>query len=306
MSLDRLAAMEVFVKVVEAGSFSAAARQLRVGQPAVSKTIAQLEERLGLQLLLRTTRSLSSTEAGQNFYEHARLAIAEADEAELAARGAGAGLTGRLRVSAAVTFARLNIVPRLGRFLAQHPALEIELVLDDRSVDLIGEGIDVALRMGVLANSALLARRIAVGRRLVIASPGYLARAGAPRTPSDLLAHETIVYVQRGGGDAWSFHKGALQQDVLLCGRIRTTAAEGLREAVLADLGIAVVTDWMFAAELHAGLVLEVLSDWSLPAIDLWAMFPTGKRASAKARAFASFVEQELMADYGVRASERV
>src|ERR1700677_637329 len=120
MDMDRLAAMQTFVKVVETGSFSAAARQLRVGQPAVSKTVAQLEERLGLSLLLRSSRSFSPTEAGQNFYEHARLAIAQADEAELAARGAGAGLSGRLRVSAAVTFARLVIVPRLAPFLKQH------------------------------------------------------------------------------------------------------------------------------------------------------------------------------------------
>src|SRR5580704_12306356 len=136
--MDRLAAMHVFVKVVETGSFSAAARQLRVGQPAVSKTVAQLEERLGLPLLLRSSRSLSPTEAGQTFYEHAKLAISQADEAELAARGAGAGLSGRLRVSAAVTFARLMIVPRLGTFLKQHPQLEIELVLNDRNVDLVG------------------------------------------------------------------------------------------------------------------------------------------------------------------------
>ena len=145
--MDRLAAMQTFVKVIETGSFSAAARQLRVGQPAVSKTVAQLEERLGLSLLLRSSRSFSATEAGQIFYEHAKLAIARADEAELAARGAGAGLTGRLRVSAAVTFARLEIVPKLGIFLAQHPKLEIELILDDRNVDLLGEGVDVALRM---------------------------------------------------------------------------------------------------------------------------------------------------------------
>ena len=148
--MDRLAAMQTFIKVIETGSFSAAARQLRVGQPAVSKTVAQLEERLGLSLLLRSSRSFSATEAGQIFYEHAKLAIAQVDEAELAARGAGAGLTGRLRVSAGVTFARLEIVPKLGAFLAQHPELEIELILDDRNVDLVGEGIDVALRMGAL------------------------------------------------------------------------------------------------------------------------------------------------------------
>jgi DNA-binding transcriptional LysR family regulator len=294
MEMDRLAAMQTFVKVIETGSFSAAARQLRVGQPAVSKTVAQLEERLGLPLLLRSSRSFSATEAGQAFYEHAKLAIAQADEADLAARGVGAGLTGRLRVSAAITFARLEIVPKLGRFLAQHPQLEIELVLDDRNVDLVGEGIDVALRMGALTDSALSARKIAATPRRVMGTPAYFARAGLPRTPAELSAHEAIIYTQRGGGTAWTFVKDGAEQSVALRGRIRTTAAEALREAVLADLGLAVTSEAMLGPELRSGAVREVLADWRLPSIDIWAVFPTGRRASAKARAFASFVEQEL------------
>ncbi len=289
--MDRFAAMQVFVKVVETGSFSAAARQLRVGQPAVSKTVAQLEERLGLPLLLRSSRSFSPTEAGQNFYEHARLAIAQADEAELAARGAGAALTGRLRVSAAVTFARLTIVPRLGAFLREHPRLEIELVLDDRNVDLVGEGIDVALRMGELVDSTLSARRIASPRRLVLATPRYFARAGAPETPADLLRHEAVIYTMRGGGNVWTFTKNGTGETIALQGRIRTTAAEAVREAVLADLGLAVASEAMFGPELANGTVVQALADWVLPSIDVWAIFPSGRRTTAKARAFVAFVE---------------
>src|ERR1051326_7699024 len=187
--MDRLAAMQTYVKVVETGSFSAAARQLRIGQPAVSKTVAMLEERLGISLILRTSRNFATTEAGQIFYERAKLAIAEVDEAELSARGAGMGLVGRLRVSAAVTFTRLKIVPKLNRFLAQHPGLEIELILDDRNVDLVGEGIDVALRMGKLRDSASMARRIGLTRRRVVATPAYFARAGVPLDPRDLERH---------------------------------------------------------------------------------------------------------------------
>jgi DNA-binding transcriptional LysR family regulator len=142
MTMDRLTSMQVLVRVVEAGSFSGAARQLRVGQPAVSKTIAQLEERLGVGLLLRSSRGLTPTEAGQNFYERAKRSIEEADEAELAARDAGAGLAGRLRFNAGVTFGRLHIIPRLPLFLAAHPELTVEAVLDDRDVNLIEEGID--------------------------------------------------------------------------------------------------------------------------------------------------------------------
>src|SRR5271163_2649549 len=295
--MDRLAAMQTFVKVIDTGSFSAAARQLRVGQPAVSKMVAQLEERLGVTLLLRTSRSFGATEAGQIFYERAKLAIADADEADLAARGAGAGLVGRLRVSAGVTFTRLKIVPKLGRFLAQHPKLEIELVLDDRNVDLVGEGVDVALRMGVLTDSALTARKIARIRRRVVATPAYFARAGTPLEPRDLERHETIIYTQRGGGAAWTFVKDGVEESVALRGRIRTTAAEAVREAVLADLGLAVAGDGMLGRELRSGAVREVLSDWKLPSIDIWAVFPTGRRATAKARAYVSFVERQLASE---------
>ena len=295
--MDRLAAMQTFVKVIDTGSFSATARQLRVGQPAVSKVVAQLEERLGVTLLLRTSRSFRATEAGQIFYERAKLAIADADEAELAARGAGAGLVGRLRVSAPVTFTRLKIVPKLGRFLAQHPKLEIELVLDDRNVDLVGEGVDVALRMGVLTDSALTARKIARIRRRVVGTPAYFARSGAPLEPRDLERHETVIYTQTGGGAAWTFVKDGVEESVALKGRIRSTAAEAVREAVLADLGLAVASDSMLGIELESGAVREVLADWRLPSIDISAVFPTGRRASAKARAFAAFVERELADD---------
>ncbi|MBN8898345.1 MAG: LysR family transcriptional regulator, partial [Rhodospirillales bacterium] len=176
--MDRYQSMVTFVRVVETGSFSAAARQLNVGQPACSKTIAQLENRLQVSLLIRSTHKLAPTEAGQRFYERASAAIREADEAELAARGAGAGLSGCLRISAATTFARLHIVPKLPRFLALHPELEVDVVLDDRIIDLVAEGIDISLRMGNLPDSAAVARKVATGGRSVLATPAYLARAG--------------------------------------------------------------------------------------------------------------------------------
>jgi DNA-binding transcriptional LysR family regulator len=150
--MDRLTSMEVYVSVIEAGSFSSAARRLELGQPAVSKSIAQLEEHLGARLLLRSTRGLTPTEAGQRFYERAKRVIEEANEAEQAVREASDSLSGRLRVSAAVTFARLHILPHLKEFLDQHPKLEIDFVLDDRNIGLLEEGMDVALRMGILTD----------------------------------------------------------------------------------------------------------------------------------------------------------
>src|SRR6195952_587205 len=160
MLMNRLAAMDAFLRVIDTGSFTGAARQLRVGQPAVSKIIAQLEDHVGVKLLLRSTPGLKPTEWGQNFYAHAKRSMEEADEAVSKARGIGAALTGRLRISGAVTFARLHIVPRLPRFMALHPALDVEVFLDDGNVDLVEAGIDVALRMGDLQDSSLTARRI--------------------------------------------------------------------------------------------------------------------------------------------------
>ncbi len=292
--MDRLQAMTTFVRVVETGSFSGAARLLGVGQPSISKLVAQLESHLQVSLLVRSTHGLAPTEAGQLFYERARVALQEVDEAELAARGAGAGLSGRLRVSAATTFARLHIVPHLPRFLADHAAIEIDVVLDDRMIDLVAEGIDVSLRMGTLTDSVAVARKLATGGRSVLATPSYLARAGEPRVPADLATHEAILYTQ--AASVWSFTREGGEISVAVRGRARFSAAEGLRTAVLADMGLAIASDWMFAPELASGVVRRVLTGWSLPPIDLWAVFPTGRKATAKARLFADFVSQALAA----------
>ncbi|WP_426423514.1 LysR family transcriptional regulator [Bradyrhizobium genosp. A] len=293
--MDRLAAMETFVRVVETGSFSGAARQLRVGQPAVSKSVAQLEEYLGVKLLTRSTHGLTPTEAGLGYLERARRALEEATEAELAARGAGAGLKGRLRICAAVTFASIHLIPLLPKFLAQNPELDLEVILDDRQIDLVQEGIDVALRMGKLTDSSLTARRIARCKRLVLGTPAYFDRAGMPSTPSELSKHQAVVYLQ-GEGSVWSFRRESTELAVQVQGRLRVTAAEGVRAAVLADAGLTIASEWMFSPELRSGIVRAVLSEWSLPALDLWAVLPTGRAATAKARAFVAFFERTFNA----------
>jgi DNA-binding transcriptional LysR family regulator len=289
--MGRLREMEVFVRVVEAGSFSAAARDLNLGQPAVSKMIAGLEDRLGVRLLVRSTRRLSPTEAGIAFYERALRALTEADEAEAAARGAGAGLEGRLRICAPVTFARLHIVPKLGAFLDAHPKLRLELVMDDRNIDLLAENIDAGLRLGVLTDSALTARKLAQADRLVVASPAYLARRGVPNIPPDLVEHDAIIYGQSAGGQEWLFRRGASEVRVRLQARLTLSAAEGVREAVLTGQGLAISSRWMFAPELGSGVVIPVLEEWSLPPMDLWVIYPSRRLASAKARAFVKWFE---------------
>jgi DNA-binding transcriptional LysR family regulator len=293
--MDRLAAMDAFVRVVDAGSFSSAAKQLRMGQSAVSKAIVQLEERLSVRLLLRTTRGLTPTEAGRNFYERAKRSIEGADEAELAARGAAATLSGRLRVQATTAVARLHVIPYLPAFLTQHPALDVDLVIDDRNINLVEIGIDIGLRVGQLSNSTLTARKIAQCQRLVLGTPSYFNAAGVPRIPADLVRHQVIIYEQPLGGATWTFRKGAAEASVSLGGRVRLNTTVGVRSCVLADLGVAIASEWMFAPELRTKTVRAVLTDWSLAPVDLWAIFPAGRQTSAKARTFASFIESQML-----------
>ena len=295
--MDRLAALEMFVHVVDTGSFSAVARNQDIGQPAVSKAVVQLEEWLGVSLLMRSTRSLVPTEAGRIFYEHAKRTIEEAHEAVLAARGSACGLSGKLRVSTSVCFGRLHVIPNLSAFLAEHPDLDIELVLDDRHLDLINEGIDVSLRMGAMPDSNMTARRIAEGRRIVVATPAYLQRHGTPSSPGDLVSHQAVIYTPGGRGEpwtSWTFRKGTAEVSVVLQGRFKVTAGEGIRAAVNSDMGLAVSSDWNFSPELRSGKVVEILQDWALPLTNLSAVYPAGRLASTKARLFVSFVEQYM------------
>ena len=293
--MDRLAAMDAFIRVVDAGSFSGAAKQLRMGQSAVSKAIAQLEERIHVRLLLRSTHGLTPTEAGRIFYERAKRSVEEAEEAEFGARGAVTTLSGRLRIHATVAFGRLCVLPRLPGFLAQHPALDVDLVIDDRNIDLVETGIDIGLRAGQLSNSTLTARKIAQCQRRVIGTPSYFNTVGVPQSPADLMAHQVVIYDQPLGGPTWSFRQGAAEVSVHLGGRVRLNSAVGVRGCVLADLGLAVASEWMFAPELEAKTVKPVLTDWLLPPVEAWAIFPTGRQVSAKARAFASFIEGHML-----------
>ena len=295
-NMDRLATMEAFVRTVEAGSFSAAARQMRLGQPAISKSIAGLEKRLGVRLLMRSTRGLAPTEAGRHFYHHALRTIDEAREADNAARGVGNGFSGHLRVGAGVTFASLHLVPRIPLFLAKHPGLAIDLVLDDGPIDVIQEGIDTTFRVGELRDSGLTCRKIATSPRMVLATPAYFETAGLPQTPGQLTAHSAVIYTQSpGGGCTWSFRKGTSEIAITISGPLRVSAAEAVRAAVLSNTAFAIASEWIFAPELKTGAVRAALTDWALPTVDMWALFPGGRMTSAKARAFATFVKSDLM-----------
>ncbi len=210
------------------------------------------------------------------------------------ARGGAVGLFGRLRVSAPVCFARLHLVPHLQRFLAKHPDLDLELLLDERSIDLVDEGIDVALRMGALPDSSMVARKIGEARRLVLATPAYLDRHGTPTSPGDLQSHQLVIYTRDGVGETCTFRRGAVEATMTPRGRVSITASEGVRAAVLADIGLTITSEWSFTPELISGAVVPVMEDWTLAPIALSAVFPTGRLVSAKSREFVSFVESCL------------
>jgi DNA-binding transcriptional LysR family regulator len=289
--MDRLGAMAQFVRVVEAGSFSAAARILGQRQPAISKAVAQLEDRLGVKLFIRTTRALSLTDAGRVFYDHAKAALDAVEEAEAATKGAGAALSGRLRICAPVTFARLHIIPTLPAFMAAHPALELDLILDDRRIDLVEEGIDVAIRAGALADSSMVATHIAEGLRQVVASRDFWRAQRPVNTPTDLTTLPFIAYGEAPGGLDWIFAREGKTELVRMKQRMRVSALEGIREAIFAGIGFAIISEWSTSDAISNRLIETRLDDYHLPSVDLWAIFPAGRQPSARARAFAEHMQ---------------
>jgi DNA-binding transcriptional LysR family regulator len=293
--MDRLGAMVQFVRVVETGSFSAAARILGQGQPAISKAVAQLEDRLGVRLLTRTTRALTPTDAGRVFYDRAKAALDAAEEAEAAAKGAAAALSGRLRICAPVTFARLHIIPTLPAFMAAHPALELDLILDDRRIDLVEEGIDIAIRAGQLPDSNMVAKHIASGQRQVVASRDFWRIYPNVHTPSDLSTLPFIAYGDAPGGIDWIFAHNGKTELVRMTTCMRISALEGVREAIFAGIGFAIISEWSTRDAISNRLAEPVCSNYQLPAVDLWAIFPAGRKPSARARAFADHLEKNLL-----------
>jgi DNA-binding transcriptional LysR family regulator len=289
--MDRLGAMAQFVRVAEAGSFSAAARILGQGQPAISKAVAQLEERLNVKLFIRTTRAVTLTDAGRIYYDHAKTALDAVEEAEAATKGAGAALSGRLRICAPVTFARLHIMPTLPAFMATHPALELDLILDDRRIDLVEEGIDVAIRAGALADSSMVATHIAEGRRQVVASRDFWRAQRPVNRPSDLSTLPFIAYGEAPSGLDWIFTKDAKTQLIRMNQRMRISALEGIREAVFAGIGFAIISEWSATDAISNRLIEARLKEYRLPSVDLWAIFPAGRQPSARARIFVEHVQ---------------
>src|ERR1700740_2226352 len=294
--MDRLEGIKIFVRVVESGSFSAVARERGTRQPATSKQVAAIEERLGAQLLMRTSRSLSLTEAGRDFYESAVRLISDLEAAQSRVGSRQASPSGVVRVTAAPGFSRRYVVPKLPSFRARYPNVVVEMLVSERTSNLVEEGIDLAIRNGALADSSLIARKIGEFAVVAVASAEYLERRGEPTRLSDLDGHDGVVFVSQDGPRPWTFASRPGVISYQAAASFRSNDGEEQRAAVLAGLGITQAPYWLFAADISAGTVRRILRDREPARIPISAVRPASRRQPSKVAVFVDFLA-ELLAE---------
>lgn len=295
--MDLLGPMQTFVRVVEAGSFTAVAAQMSTTQPTISRQIAALEEHLGARLLTRTTRALTLTDDGRAYYEHVLRVLEAVGEAESAVGRRRSKPSGLLRMATPVVFGRLHIVPRLPAFLTRHPEVSIELSMSDTFADLAEQGIDLAIRVGNITDPGLIAKRIGVVRRVTVASPAYIQAHGAPRTPHDLTGHECIFYTRLATGNRWEFAGPDGPLTVEIKGRFRADTSDAVREGVLAGLGIAVIPAFAFSDEIASGKVQVLLADHEPKRLPMSAVYASRRFVPLKVRAMIDYLAREFERD---------
>ncbi len=301
--MDTLAAMRVFATVVETGGLSAAGRALGLAPSSVSRRIAELEGLLGVRLLQRTTRKLSLTEAGETYYERARDIVRAVEDANLAVTEKRAGPSGVLRVTVPASIARLHLVSAAAAFQCQYPAVRLVMSVTDRMVDIVGEGMDVAIRVGQLEDSSLMARKVGEARRLVCASPAYLERAGEPAHPADLSDHACVIFRRHPGSNLWRFRRGDEKFEVRATGAFFADDGEALVAAACAGLGLSLLPEWLVGPEISSGRLIEVLKDHTAdPALtSLHAVYAPGPHVAPKIRAFVDFLAGRFARNYSWR-----
>jgi len=290
--MDRFLLMHSFARVVETGSFSAVARELGTGQPNVSRHIAALERHLGARLLHRSTRKLTLTPEGERYYSETRGVIDAITEAESNARGEDAP-QGLLRVACPTLLGRSHILPRVKAILTQFPGMEIDLQIGDRYIDLVEEGIDLAIRIGTLKDSALKARRIGAAERVCVASSEYLAEHLAPTHPNDLRNHNCIVYTLSSAGSTWSFR----DINVAVRGRLRVNTPDGIRSGVLDGIGVAYAPGWLFEDALADGRVHSLLIEHRGPPVPINFVYAAQRLLPRRARVFMDFIAEAFARD---------
>jgi DNA-binding transcriptional LysR family regulator len=290
---DKLLALRLFVRVAHTGSFSAAARELDLSQPSVSRIIAALEEEVGAALVTRTTRAVTLTDVGNDYLTRVEAILVSLEEADHAARGSRE-LRGSLRVALPASFGVREIVPVMPGFLARHPALNVSLLMSDQRQDTIKEGVDVALRLGELADSSATARLIGRTQRLIAASPTYLKARGTPETPADLAAHAAIVGPAGTTAGTWSFQKDGQSVSVRINSRLTVSFNEAAVAAAVAGIGIVTTALWGCRAELASGSLIQLLPDWKMGEVEVHGMFSPGRLPKPSARALVEYLIAEL------------
>lgn len=283
--MDRLLWMHCFTRAVETGSFSAVARELRIGQPNVSRHVAALEKHLGVRLLHRSTRTLSLTPEGERYYLETRRALEAIAEAEANARGEDAP-QGLLRVACPTALARFKLLPLVKPFLERYPALELDLQIADHTIDLVEGGVDIAIRVGELKDSSLKARRIGTARRICVAAPAYLAARGEPQSPAELATHDCIRYSLLATGNVWPFES----QPVAVGGRLRVSTPDAVRTMAIEGLGIAMAPGWLFEDALDSGELRQILVEWPLRELPIHMLYAEKRLLSRRASVFMDFV----------------
>ena len=292
--MDKFDAMQMFVRLIERGSFSAVAKERGIGQPAVSKQISALEDELGTELVHRTSRSIAMTDAGRDFYESALHILGDFENATSRIGRGQTAPRGLIRVTVPPTFARLHLVSKLPAFFATYPDMAVELAASESPATIIEDGFDLAIHSGDLPDSTLVARRFAQTMIILVATPQYLTRYGAPESLDDLNRFQAVVFVERGSVQPWTFGpggSGSAAQRVVPNGVFRTSDVEQMRMGVLEHLGIAQAPAWLFAAELREGTVLRLLTPFERT-VPILAVRPASRRMSAKVRIFIEHLEK--------------
>lgn len=289
--MDTLTDIAVFVQVVDSGSFTAAAERLELSKAVVSKYVTRLENRLGARLLNRTTRRLSLTEVGRAFYERSQAGLRELEEAEAEVSRLQGAPRGTLRINAPMSFGILHIAPAIPEFLQQYPDLNVDMNLDDRQLDLVEEGFDLAIRIAQLPDSTLVARRLGPCRHVVCGAPGYFRRHGIPRTPRDLRDHNAITFKYQDSAREWHFlAPDSTPVRVPVRGSIQMNNSLGLREALLQEVGITLTPTFVVGADIQTGRLEAVLKDYKTLELSIYAVFPQQRHLSPKVRAFVEFM----------------
>jgi DNA-binding transcriptional LysR family regulator len=288
--MDKLTSIRAFTRVVQHGSFAAAGRELRLSRSAVSKYVIELEQALGSQLLVRTTRSASPTPNGQAYYERCIAILADLEEADLAVAQLQSQPRGLLRVNAPMSFGTLHLGRAVADFMERFPQLQIQLVLSDQQIDPVQEGFDVTLRIADLPSSSLIARKVAPALRVVCAAPSYLARRGVPAHPNDLRTHDCLTYGYLATGNQWKLSGADGDHWIHIPWTLCSNNGEVLRDAVVKGRGIALLPTFIVGADLQEGSLRSILTDYTAPAISIYAIYPPTRHLSVKVRMFIDFL----------------